>query len=168
MKKYRQWALSLCMMFLVLFLTSVSVNAEEKFAYPDGSYQLGVTLEGGSGRATIQSPANVTIQNGEATVEIVWSSPNFDYMIVNGVKYDPVNTEGNSTFEIPVLTWENMEIIADTVAMSTPHEITYTLSVERPRVEGQGQNFAYGMLFGSLMGTLLLTLFLVKNKGNKR
>ena len=36
------------------------------------------------------------------TATIVWSSPNYDYMIVDGEKYLPTNTEGNSTFEIPV------------------------------------------------------------------
>lgn len=36
------------------------------------------------------------------TAEITWSSPNYDYMIVDGEKYLPVNTEGNSVFEIPV------------------------------------------------------------------
>ncbi|MFR6378865.1 MAG: hypothetical protein ACLUNZ_02580 [Evtepia sp.] len=36
------------------------------------------------------------------TATIEWSSSNYDYMKVDDVQYDPVNTEGNSTFEIPV------------------------------------------------------------------
>jgi iron complex transport system substrate-binding protein len=68
------------------------------------------------------------VVNGELTAIIKWSSPNYDYMIVDGVKYLPVNTEGNSIFEIPIDGPDTtIEVIADTVAMSTPHEIEYTL-----------------------------------------
>ena len=60
---------------------------------------------------------------------LVWSSPNYDYMIVDGEKYLPTNTEGNSTFEIPVAALDTaLTVTADTVAMSTPHEIEYTLT----------------------------------------
>ena len=68
----------------------------------DGSYTCAVTLEGGSGRATVESPAALTVADGIMTATIVWSSPNYDYMLVDGEKYLPVNTDGNSTFEIPV------------------------------------------------------------------
>ena len=63
------------------------------------------------------------------TATIVWSSPNYDYMIVDGEKYLPTNTEGNSTFEIPVTALGTpLAVTADTVAMSKPHEIEYTLT----------------------------------------
>lgn len=68
----------------------------------DGTYTCDVTLEGGSGRATVESPAALTVADGKMTATIVWSSPNYDYMLVDGEKYLPTNTEGNSTFEIPV------------------------------------------------------------------
>ena len=68
----------------------------------DGRYTCAVTLQGGSGRATIESPAALTVADGTMTAAIVWSSPNYDYMLVDGEKYLPTNTEGNSTFEIPV------------------------------------------------------------------
>ena len=78
-----------------------------------------MTLEGGSGRATVDSPANLVVKDGEVTATIVWSSPNYDYMLVGGEKYEPVNTEGNSTFEIPVDGFDYpMEVVADTVAMT--------------------------------------------------
>lgn len=94
----------------------------------DGSYTVEVTLSGGSGKTTVESPATMTVENQTATVVLVWSSPNYDYMVVDGEKYEPINTEGNSTFEIPILgfDWE-MPVTADTTAMSTPHEIDYTL-----------------------------------------
>lgn len=95
----------------------------------DGTYTVELDFEGGSGKAQIASPATITVSNGAATATVEWSSPNYDYMIVDGEKYLPVNTEGNSVFEIPVLAFDGpMEVIGDTVAMSTPHEIEYTLT----------------------------------------
>ena len=95
----------------------------------DGTYTCEVTLEGGSGRATVESPAALTVADGKMAATIVWSSPNYDYMIVDGEKYLPTNTEGNSAFEIPVSALDTaLDVTADTVAMSTPHEIEYTLT----------------------------------------
>ena len=95
----------------------------------DGTYTCDVTLEGGSGRAPVESPAALTVADGKMAATIVWSSPNYDYMIVDGEKYLPTNTEGNSTFEIPVSALDTaLDVTADTVAMSTPHEIEYTLT----------------------------------------
>ena len=97
----------------------------------DGTYTCEVTLEGGSGRATVESPAALTVAGGKMTATIVWSSPNYDYMLVDGEKYLPTNTEGNSTFEIPVSALDTaLDVTADTVAMSTPHEIEYTLTFD--------------------------------------
>lgn len=92
------------------------------------SYFIEVSIEGGSGRASITSPAKVTLSRGEYVISLEWSSPYYDYMIVDGVKYLPVNTEGNSVFEIPLKSIdEDISITADTTAMSTPHEIDYIL-----------------------------------------
>ena len=97
----------------------------------DGTYTCDMTLEGGSGRAAVDSPAALTVADGKMTATIVWSSPNYDYMIVDGEKYLPTNTEGNSTFEIPVSALDTaLDVTADTVAMSTPHEIEYTLTFD--------------------------------------
>lgn len=113
---------------------NVEAQAAEAVETPaDGSYTCEVTLEGGSGRATVDSPAALTVADGKMTATIVWSSPNYDYMIVDGEKYLPTNTEGNSTFEIPVSALGTpLSVVADTVAMSTPHEIEYTLTFSAP------------------------------------
>lgn len=98
-------------------------------ALADGSYTIELTMEGGSGRASIQSPAQLAIADGAATAILEWSSPNYDYMLVNGEKYLPVNTEGNSVFEVPVEALDApLTMIGDTVAMSTPHEVEYTVT----------------------------------------
>ena len=95
----------------------------------DGTYTMELTFEGGSGKAWVASPATITVAEGKVTATIMWSSPNYDYMMVDGQKYLPVSTEENSVFDIPVAAFdEPMNVIGDTVAMSKPHEIEYTLT----------------------------------------
>lgn len=95
----------------------------------DGRYMLDVTLEGGSGKASVQSPAQVTVTDGKAEVIVVWSSDKYDYMIVDGQRYDNETVKGNSTFTIPVDGFNTpLSVVADTTAMSKPYEIEYTLT----------------------------------------
>ena len=104
----------------------------------DGSYTCAVTLEGGSGRATVESPAALRVEQGQIFATLVWSSPNYDYMLVDGQRYEPVNTEGNAVFEIPVSGFDRpLPVVADTVAMSTPHEISYNLTFDSTSLRAQ-------------------------------
>lgn len=102
----------------------------------DGEYTVEAVLEGGSGKSSVENPVSITVKNGSVTAKIVWSSPNYDYMLVAGKKYTMTNTEGNSTFEIPVAEFDSkLEVTADTVAMSTPHEIDYTLQFDSSTIQ---------------------------------
>lgn len=102
----------------------------------DGTYTIEAVLEGGSGRVSITSPTELTVENHEANVSIEWSSSNYDYMVVEGTTYYPVNEDGNSVFEIPVVAFdEQIEVTADTTAMSVPHEITYTILLDSKSIE---------------------------------
>ena len=102
----------------------------------DGTYTVELTMEGGSGRAFIVSPATITVSGGVMTATLEWSSENYDYMIVDDEKYLPVNTEGNSVFEVPVSALdEPLVMIGDTVAMSQPHEIEYILTFHSDTVK---------------------------------
>lgn len=92
-----------------------------------GNYTCDVTLDGGSGKASITSPAELTSDGATLTAKIVWSSENYDYMMVGDKRYDPVTTEGGPTFEIPVELDADVKVQADTTAMSEPHLIDYTL-----------------------------------------
>lgn len=104
------------------------VTTAEDLALADGAYQVDVTLEGGSGRASVESPAQMTAENGKVTATIVWSSSNYDYMKVDGVCYDAVIENDRSVFTIPVTCFDwKMAVVADTIAMSQPHEIDYAL-----------------------------------------
>lgn len=102
----------------------------------EGDHTAEVVLEGGTGRASVESPAVLHINGDKCTAVITWSSPYYDYMIVDGQRYEPVNTEGNSVFEIPVLYFDKpMPVTADTTAMSEPHEIEYTLLFDSSTVK---------------------------------
>ena len=96
-----------------------------------------ITLSGGSGRAGIESPALVKkAADGSYVLTLVWSSSNYDKMVVDGVEYLPVNTSGNSTFEIPVASFDkDLAVQAETTAMSTPHMIDYVLSFQTDNLQ---------------------------------
>lgn len=105
----------------------------------DGTYLVDVTLEGGTGRATVSSPATMEIRNARAVVTLVWSSSHYDYMLVAGKRYLPTNQDGNSTFVVPVLSLdEPYDVVADTTAMSEPHEIDYTLALNAASIQPNG------------------------------
>ena len=96
----------------------------------DGEYSVNIAMEGGTGKASITSPAKYVVSDGKGTLTVEWSSENYDYMLVDGEKLLPVNTEGNSVFEIPVAAPDApFTVVADTTAMSQPHEIEYTLTL---------------------------------------
>lgn len=110
----------------------------ESLQLQDGTYTVEVTLTGGSGRATVSSPAELVVADGTVTARLVWSSPNYDYMKVDGVQYNPVNTEGNAAFDIPVTVFDyKMPVSADTTAMSTPHEIEYFLYFDSSSIKAK-------------------------------
>ena len=106
------------------------LHAGSEMDLEDGEYEADLKLDGGTGRATVESPAELVVKDGAATLTLVWSSSYYDYVKVNGKKYKPVNEEGNSVFEIPVTKLnEPFELIGNTTAMSQPHEIEYKLTV---------------------------------------
>ena len=102
----------------------------------DGNFKVAVKLSGGSGKASVASPTILKVQDGVCTAVIEWSSGNYDYMRIGDEKFLPLVSEGNSTFEIPVLFFDRpMPVIADTTAMSEPHEISYTLLFDSGSIE---------------------------------
>lgn len=104
-------------------------------ALADGEYTVEAVLSGGTGKAKLLNPTALTVSEGKITATIVWSSSNYDYMIVNGDQYLPITTEGGSTFQIPVESLGvEIPVTADTVAMGTPHEIVYTILLQADTV----------------------------------
>ena len=96
---------------------------------PAGDYTIEATLEGGSGKASIQSPVAIKVTDDSMTATFVWSSRNYDLMVVDGVEYTPVTLEGGSTFEIPLKSIdEALAVQGETTAMGTSHMIDYTIT----------------------------------------
>ena len=92
-------------------------------------HYVDITLEGGSGKAYIESPVEISERDGVAYAKLIWNSKNYDYVIVYGDKYLNENPGGQSTFTVPVKSFdEPFGFIGDTVAMSKPHEIEYTIT----------------------------------------
>lgn len=119
-----------CASVLALVMLVGCASATNSDTLSNGEYKAVVALEGGSGRASITSPTTVTAEDGQMTATIEWSSPNYDYMIVEGKRYLPINDGGNSTFQIPVpALGEPFDVVADTTAMSVPHEIEYQITL---------------------------------------
>ena len=60
-------------------------------------------------------------------------------MKVDGEKYELISEPGsNSAFEIPVSAFDvKLDVIADTVAMSEPHEVEYTLYFDSATLQKQ-------------------------------
>lgn len=115
-----------------------NMKTVESLGLEDGTYTVEVKLEGGS------RPYNCG--NANAVKDPGWKGNSCDhlgqlslcYMKVGEEKYEPVNTEGNSSFEIPVTVFDQKQkVIADTTAMSVPHEIDYTLIFDSESIQPQ-------------------------------
>lgn len=118
---------------LLIFISSL--------AFADGTFKIDVATNGGSGRARVLSPAELALSGGKASVKIIWSSANYDYMILGGKKYLNESSGGKSSFTLPLslssAQIKNLEggnidkvsftlkVSADTTAMGRPHEIEY-------------------------------------------
>lgn len=116
---------------IALLLVSFGCAASKKALPAEGTYLIDVTLEGGSGKASIQSPAELAVFPDSASLVVIWSSDKYDYMLVGGERYEPAIRDGHSVFVIPVTGIDApLKVVADTVAMSTPHEIEYTITFD--------------------------------------
>lgn len=106
----------------------------------DGRYSVNVALTGGSGRASISTPTLMTVEDGKAYVELLWSSPNYDWMRIGGVTYQNEAEEGaNSVFHVPIPEFDSVvPIVADTTAMGDPVAINYSLTFYQESIGDEG------------------------------
>ena len=154
-EKFKKAFKYLFLLILCIFVTSCKMQGvtssvagseilSEGQALPYSEY-YDIKFEGGSGKAYIESPVKVTFGEDVITAQFVWSSPNYDYMIVDGVRYDNETPGENSTFTVVIPGVEEpLTVIGDTTAMSTPHEIEYTITFlemsEPPKEQGSGED----------------------------
>jgi len=119
----RMLALALC---LALWGTGA---LGEVSGLPEGEYAPdGFTFSGGTGKVTISCP-KLTVAGGAVTATLVFSSPNYPKVTVDGVEYTAVHEAKNSIFEIPARVNEEMTVVGTTTAMSTPHDVEYVIHI---------------------------------------
>ena len=122
-------SLLLAILLAIGMTAAAEQNAGGAIALADGVYEPdSFSWSGGSGRVSI-SCGGVTVSDGKATATIVFSSPNYGYVKVNGEKYNGVHDEETSAFEIPVTLNQNNTVVGMTTKMSTSHEIAYTIYI---------------------------------------
>lgn len=130
-----------------------------------GEYSIDAQLNGGSGKVHIKSPAKLTVSdNGKMKAEIEWSSPNYDYMKISDNEYYPENKDGNSVFiiDVPELD-KDIPLSAETIAMSKPHMIEYTLHFDSSSAKIENN---FGGIIGTVVsvGTLMALLTVIIKK----
>lgn len=119
----------------------VEPSEAEAIDLADGEYSIDVNLAGGSGRASVSSPALLIVRDGRAYARLLWSSAYYDYMLIGGARYENLSTQGgSSTFEVPITVLDApMSVIADTPAMVDPVEIQYQLTFYAESVGSRSQ-----------------------------
>ena len=119
----RMMALTLCVALWGMgALAGTSGLAEGEYA-PDG-----FTFSGGSGKVTISCP-KIAVNGGAVTATLVFSSPNYPRLTVDGVEYTAAHEGKTSIFEIPARVNEDMTVVGTTTAMSAPHDVEYTVHI---------------------------------------
>lgn len=159
--------LAVCAACLIPF--SCAAVEAARVGLADGEYTAAVSLGGGSGRASVTSPAVLTVRDGRAYARIEWSSSNYDYMKIGDQVYTPIEQEGNSTFEIPVAAFDvPLTVIGDTTAMSTPHEVEYTLTFAMDSVTRRGDSSYVPILAAACVAAAAAVFAVLRNRKKGR
>ena len=66
---------------------------------------------------------------GAVTATLVFSSPNYPTVTVDGVAYTATHEGKTSVFVIPAVVNADMTVVGTTTAMSQPHDIEYTIHI---------------------------------------
>lgn len=126
-------------------LNKATAQVNSSTGLKDGVYTPdSFSWSGGTGKVTI-SCNKVTVTGGQAYATLVFSSQHYQYVKANGNTYYPSEKGARSTtFVIPVALNKNNTIIGMTTAMSTPHEIQYSIFVYLAAASASGKEGAAG------------------------
>ena len=106
-----------------------AVVTAETLNLADGEYAAAVSLEGG--RASVESPAALTVENGAATARLVFGTKKIDYVIVDGEKYLPEDGAETAVFTVPVAAFDRkLSIVVDSTAIAPAVEVAYTMTFD--------------------------------------
>jgi hypothetical protein len=89
---------------------------------------VAVTLAGGSGKMSVESPATLVVTADAMTATVTWSSKSITWVEVDGVQHTPTSASGEPcVVDLPVVLDTDMAVTAETVAMGDPKQVEYTL-----------------------------------------
>ncbi|MBR2571895.1 MAG: hypothetical protein IKE30_07180 [Clostridia bacterium] len=113
------------------------LKTPESLALSDGTYTCDVRLEG-AGRASLASPAVVTVQDGKCSARIVFSTSKIDYVIVDGQRFEPAGNENGAAFTVPVAVFDRkLPITVDSTAITPSVEVAYSMTFDAQSIAPQ-------------------------------
>lgn len=113
--------------------TAGTIRIDSSTSLKDGTYACdSFRWSGGTGRLAYIKCNKITVRDGQAYADIEFSSTSYDQVKASGQTFERIGS-GNSRFLVPVEMNANNEISGRTVAMSSPHWVTYTIY---PYIEG--------------------------------
>ncbi len=119
-------------------------TAVEDLDLADGSYEAELSLEG-EGRLQLISPMQLELIDGKAQGLLVFDSTKYDYIVIDGVRYDAEEGEERSSFLIPVKQFDRaIAMAADSTAIAGMNvEQDYMLTIAAPQEPEQGSREAF-------------------------
>ena len=88
------------------------------------------------GTDTAESPAPMTMRDGDATATVRFSSPNYESLVMTGETFEPIEvTADSATYEIPVRVFDtSIPVEFTSVASGAPEELEGSLSFHSGQV----------------------------------
>ena len=104
------------------------------YGLEDGDYLVAVDVFGGSD--TVETPASMTMHDGDATATLRFSSPNYERLVMTGEEYEPVEaTADSAVYEIPVRVFDtSIPVTFESVASGSSEEVAGSLSFHSGQV----------------------------------
>ena len=72
----------------------------------NATYTVEAVMTGENGVGAIQTPTSVFVKDKKATVVLIWDTPDYNYIVVDGETIQAKSREGGSIFWIPVTAWD--------------------------------------------------------------
>lgn len=104
----------------------------------NSTYTIEAVLKGDEGITAIQSPMSIFVDEKKATAVIVWDSPYYNYMIVDGEMIMAKSHEGGSVFWIPVTAWDEEIPIVVNKGTGSGEELSCSLYLDSSTIKKQG------------------------------
>lgn len=173
MKKYLAQWLAACFVIIGMFAGPVlgrAEAAEQTAGYApidlkNATYTIEAMVTGNGGIGTIQTPTSIFVKEKKATVVLIWDTPAYDYMVVDGEKILAKSREGGSIFWIPVTGWdEEIQVIVGCETGTMKEEVC-SLYLDTSTVKKQGNN---GPLYFLIVLNIILAFLNALNMVRKR